>query len=143
MGFNSVIAVLGGMVLMFFLTELIEPPTVSLLAPQRPATMDAYMAARNEPTAIPGRAAVYAFVGLLAGFMVARLAGEHHLAHAAAAVALQAMMMLRSFAADPAPNPLPLWGRGVLIAAAGAGMLAGAAIRARAARLNPRTEAGQ
>ena len=67
MDIKSVIALLGGMILMFFLIEVVEPPTVALLAAQRPADMESYLAARNEPGVIPGRLAIYGIVGILAG----------------------------------------------------------------------------
>jgi hypothetical protein len=62
-GARSLIALLGGMILMFFLIEAIEPPTVALLASQRPADMESYLAARNEPGVLPGRLAIYAVIG--------------------------------------------------------------------------------
>lgn len=127
---------------MFFLIELLEPPTVALLASQRPADMDSYMAARNEPGVLPGRIAVYGVVGLLAGYMVAKIAGHYEMAHAAAALLLQAYMMLRGFATEPAAVALPYDRRAMLVAAVGIAMLAGAAVRSRAARFSTSTEDG-
>ena len=140
MNIRSVIAVLGGMVIMFFLIELVEPPTVALLASQRPTGMDEYLAARNEPAVLGGRVAVFVVVGLLAGYMVAKIAGEHELAHAGAAFALQAFLMFRGFAADPSAPLLPWWILGGLVLVTGAAILTGAAIRARAAKLAPTQE---
>ena len=140
MDIKSVIALLGGMILMFFLTEVVEPPTVALLAAQRPTDMESYLAARNEPGVIPGRLAICGIIGILAGYMVAKIAGQHEMAHAAAAFLLQAFMMLRALAADPAPLALPWGTRALLVAVTGTGMLMGAAVRARAARVSPSTE---
>ena len=139
-GVRSLIAVLGAMILMFFLIELVEPPTVALLAAQRPADMETYLAARNEPGVLPGRMAVYGVIGILAGYVVARIAGQYEMAHAGAAFLLQAFMMLRAFAADPAAVALPTGARVLLVAVTGAGMLLGAAVRGRAARFDSSTE---
>ena len=140
MSVRSVIAVLGGMIIMFFLVEAIEPPTVALLAAHRPAGMDDYLAARTEPAVLAGRAAVFAVTGLLAGYMVAKIAGEYELAHAGVAFALQAVLMFRAFAADPAASLLPWWIRAGLVLTTGVAMLLGAAVRARAARFAPTHE---
>jgi hypothetical protein len=141
-GVRSVIALLGGMILVFFLVEALEPPTVALLAPQRPADMDSYLAARNEPGVLPGRLAIYGVVGILAGYMVAKIAGQYEKTHAAAAFLLQAFMMMRGFAADPAAIALPFGTRALLVGVTGVGMMLGAAVRARAARLGSSTEVG-
>lgn len=142
MGLKSVIALLGGMILVFFLVELLEPPTVALLATERPADMDAYLAARNEAGVLPGRIAVYTAVGILAGYIVAKIAGQYEMVHAGAAFALQAFMMLRAFAAEPPAIALPAGARTWLVLFTGLGMLTGAAVRSRAARMGSSTEGG-
>jgi hypothetical protein len=77
---------------------------------------------------------------LLVGYVVAKIAGHYELAHAAASAALQAFMLLRAFAADPAATAAPMGMRIAFVAVTAGAMLAGAAIRARAARLGPPTE---
>jgi hypothetical protein len=140
MATKSVIAVLGGMVLMYFLAELLEPPLVAWLASQRPATMAEFLVVRNEQSVVAGRLALTGFTGLLTGYTVGKIAGHHEVAHAGASAALHAFVLLRAFAAAPATAPLPVSTRVAFVAVAVAAMLAGAAIRARAARALAHTE---
>jgi hypothetical protein len=137
---KSVIAVLGGMVLMYFLAEILEPPLVAWLASQRPASMDEYLIVRNTQQVLFGRLILTAVTGVLVGYVVAKIAGQHELAHAAAAAALQSLMLLRAFAADPPAAAVPFATRTAFVVVTAAAMLAGAAIRARAARLTAPTE---
>ena len=140
MSVRSVIAVLGGIVLVSFLMEILEPPAVAWLAAQRPADMDAYLAARTEPAVLWARGGLYVFVGILAGYMVAKIAGAYEMAHALVAALMQCVIMFNSFSADPAGAAIPLAVRIGLTAATGAAIMAGAAIRARAAGLTPDNE---
>jgi hypothetical protein len=140
MDIKSVIAVLGGMVLVYFLGGILEGPLVGWLGSERPTTMEQLMAVRNEPAVLAGRIAVAGAVGLLAGYVVAKIAGGHELAHAAVSAALQAFMLLRAFAADPPAAAAPMGMRMAMVAVTAGAMIAGAAIRARAARLAPPTE---
>jgi hypothetical protein len=139
---RSVIAVLGAIVIIFFLSDVLEVPTVALLAPSRPANMDEYMAARVEPSVVAGRAAIGLVTGLLAGYLVAKIAGRSEMRHALVAAALQTLFMLRGFALDPSAASLPAWTRAVLVMVTALGMIGGAAVRARAARFSPTTEVG-
>ena len=140
MSVRSVIAVLGAITVIFFLTEALEVPTIAILAEQRPADMDAYMAARSEPAVLAGRAGIAVMVGLLGGYLAAKVAGQYEMQHALAAVVLQAVMMLRGFAAEPPAAASPLWARLGLVTIVGIAMMVGAAVRARAARLSSSTE---
>jgi hypothetical protein len=98
------------------------------------------IAARNEPPVLLGRLAISGVVGVLAGYLVAKIADQHELAHAAVAALLQAFLFLRAFAADPAPVAVPIAMRAAFILVTAAAMLAGASIRARARRAAAPTE---
>jgi hypothetical protein len=137
---KSVIAVLGGMVLMYFLAEILEPPLVAWLAAQRPASMDEYLAARNAQPVLIGRLMLTGITGILAGYVVAKIAGQYEVAHAAVSAALQSFMLLRAFGADPAGAAASISMRAAFVAVTIAAMLAGAAVRARAARVTGQTE---
>ena len=140
MDVKSVIAVLGGMVLMFFLSEILEPPMVAWLASRRPTSMDEYLVLRNEQHVLIGRLVLAGVTGLLVGYVVAKIAGRYELQHAAASAALQSFMLLRSFAADPPDAAAAPAMRAGFVAVTAAAMLAGAAVRARAARISAQTE---
>jgi hypothetical protein len=134
---RSVIAVLGGLVIISFLSQLLEVPLVRALADASPTNMDEYMTARNHPSMHVAMLIIAALTGLLAGYMVAKIAGGQEMLHAAAAAVLQALLFLRGFAGEQGAAALPAWVHaGVVVVTAGA-MLLGAAVRARAARLTP------
>ena len=138
MDVKSVIAVLGGMVLMYFLAEILEPPLVAWLASERPTSMETYLALRNEQDVLVGRLVLTGLTGVLVGYVVAKIAGHHELPHAAASAMLHSFMLLRAFAADPSAVAAS-W-RVAFVAVTAVAMLAGAAVRARAARLGEQTE---
>jgi hypothetical protein len=137
MGPRSLIAVLGGIVITYFLSGILEGPLVGMVAAERPTNMEELMAARNEPAVVAGRIAIAGFVGLLAGYLVAKIAGEYEVPHAAVAAALQAVILVRGFAADPAAASVALWMHGAHVLVTAGAMIGGALIRARAARVGP------
>ena len=130
MDVRSIIGVLGGVVLVYFLSQILEPPLVMQLAPQRPTNNEELLAAAMAGRVLVGRVILGGFIGLLAGYMAAKIAGQHELAHAGVSAALQAAMRGSS-------DPTATW---PLIAVTALAMLVGASIRARAARFEPPTE---
>ena len=142
MSVRSVIGVLGGIVIISFLTQLLELPLVNLFAPGPITDMNGYLAARNQTSIHVAMLVIAAVTGLLAGYLVAKIAGQYEVPHAAFAALLQALLLVRSYAsADPAAA-LPLWLEIALVMVTVAAMLLGASVRARAARLEPSKEVG-
>jgi hypothetical protein len=139
-GVRSIIAVLGSIVVIFFLSDALEVPTVAMLASTRPADMDAYLLARYEPAVLAGRAGIAAAVGVLGGYLAAKIAGQYEMRHAMVALALQTFVSIRAFEADASAVQVPLWVRLALVSVTSVAMVVGAAVRARAARLTSPTE---
>jgi hypothetical protein len=139
---RSVIAVLGATVLIYFLTGILEGPLVGTLASKRPTNMDELIVLRNEPAVVYGRIVITGFVSLLAGYIAAKIAGEHELAHAGAAALVQTAILFGGFSAEPPATALPYGMRTAFVTITIGAMLAGAAIRARASRLGRSTETG-
>jgi hypothetical protein len=137
---RSVIGVLGGIVIIAVLTQLLELPLVNLLAPAPLTDMAGYMTARNQPSVHVGLLAIAGVVGLLAGYVVAKIAGEYELAHAAVTALLQGGLLIRSFGDKDAAADLPPWVKVGLVAVTTIAMLLGASVRARAARLTASSE---
>jgi len=137
---RSLIAVLGGVVIIYVLGGILEGPLVARLASARPATIEELIVVRNEQAVLVGRLAITGFVGLLAGYVIAKIAGEYELRHAAASAVLQGFIVMRGFATDPGAASVSLEMRLAFVTVAAAAMLAGAAIRARAARIIAQTE---
>jgi hypothetical protein len=137
---RSIIGVLGGIVIISFFTQLLELPLVNVLAPGPITDMNAYLAARNQTAIHVAMLVIAAVTGLLAGYLVAKIAGQYEVQHAAFAAVLQTLLLIRSYAtADPA-TALPLWLEVALVMVTVAAMLLGASVRARAAKLEPSRE---
>ncbi len=140
MSVKSIIAVLGGIVIISFLSQLLEVPLVQALTPEPIENLNAYMAARNQPPIQAALIVIAGVTGVLAGYLVAKIAGEYELLHAGVAAVLQALLLVRGFAAEDAASALPGWVRVALVLVTMAAMLLGATVRARAASLTPSKE---
>ena len=85
---------------------------------------------------------IAAITGVLAGYMVAKIAGQYEMQHAAFAALLQTLLLVRGFAIEDAAAAPPAWVRVALVLVTVPAMLLGAAVRARAARSTPSKEEG-
>ncbi len=137
MSVRSLIGVLGGIVIISFLAQLLELPLVNALAREPIADMNGYLAARNQPPIHVAQLVIAAVTGLLGGYMVAKIAGQYEIQHAAFAAALQTALLIRGFGNEAAAAALPTWVKVGLVAITVPAMLLGASVRARAATLSP------
>jgi hypothetical protein len=133
---RSVIAVLGGIVVISFLTQLLEVPLVNVLASEPIVDMNGYLAARNKPIVHAGLLMIAALTGLLSGYLVAKIAGEYEVRHAVVTAAVQTALLIRGFGDPVAAATLPAWVKVSLVLVTVPAMLLGAVVRARAASLN-------
>jgi hypothetical protein len=133
---RSVIAVLGGIVVISFLTQLLEVPLVNVLASEPIVDMNGYLAARNKPIVHAGLLMIAALTGLLSGYLVAKIAGEYEVRHAVVTAAVQTALLIRGFDDPVAAATLPAWVKVSLVLVTVPAMLLGAVVRARAASLN-------
>jgi hypothetical protein len=139
---RSVIGILGGIVIISFLTQLLEVPLVNVLAPEPITDMNGYLAARNRPPIHLAMLVIAGMTGLLAGYLVAKIAAEYEMQHAAFAALVQSVLLSRGFAADRAAAMLPMWLKVSLVVVTVTAMLLGAAVRAHAAKLTASKEVG-
>jgi hypothetical protein len=137
---KSIIAVLGGIVVISFLSQLLEVPLVQAFAASPIEDLNGYYAARNQPPMQVALVLIAGVTGILAGYLVAKVAGEYELQHAAVAALVQAALLARGFAAEDAAVALPGWVRMAMVVVTMGAMLLGATVRARAARLTPAKE---
>jgi hypothetical protein len=139
---RSIIGILGGIVIISFLTQLLEVPLVNLFAPGPIADMNEYLAARNQTPIHLAMVGIAAVTGLLAGYLVAKIAGQYEMQHAAVAAGVQGLLLVRGYAAADPAAALPAWLEVALIVVMVPAMLLGASVRARAAKLNASNEVG-
>lgn len=140
MSVRSLIGILGGIVIISFLTQLLELPLVNVFAPEPITDMNGYLAARNRPPIHVAMVVIAGMTGLLAGYLVAKIAGQYEMQHAAFAALVQTALLVRGFAAESAAVALPAWVKVALVMMTVSAMLLGASVRARAAKLNPSRE---
>jgi hypothetical protein len=133
---RSVIAVLGGIVLISFLAQLLEIPLVQVLASEPIVDMNGYLAARNKPIVHVGLLMIAGLTGLLSGYLVAKIAGEYEVRHAAVTAAVQTVLLIRGFSDPAATATFPAWVKVSLVLVTVPAMLLGALVRARAASLS-------
>jgi hypothetical protein len=127
---RSVIAVLGGFLLLFVLGQALEWVLVNAAADTPPQTTAAYLAVRNRTGVFGGVLASQLVAALIAGYVAAKVAGVAELAHAAFAVALFAW----SLNTGENAAVTPLWMRAATLTVTAPGMFAAATIRAKARR---------
>jgi hypothetical protein len=139
-GIRSLIAVLGGIVLTSFLAQLLEVPLVQVLASEPIVDMNGYLAARNKPLIHVGLVTIAVVTGLLGGYLVAKIAGQYEVRHAAFTAAVYTALLIRGFGDPAAGASLPAWVKVSLVVVTGPAMLVGAYVRARADSLSQSPE---
>ena len=131
---RSLIAVLGAFGLVSLVTEALEFTLVSAVSGGSITDMAEYLAVRNQPGMLAAKIAYTGVAGILGGYMAAKVAGTREMLHGGLAAAFQTLTLLWGFTAGEFAASLPLWARAAIVAVTGPAMLAGASIRARAAK---------
>lgn len=131
---RSIIAVLGGIGLVSVVVEVLEFTLVNAVAGGTVADMAGYFAVRNRPAMLGAKLVYNSLAALLGGYMTAKVAGTREILHAGAAALLQTAALIWGFTAGEYAGFTPVWMRAALLLLTGPAMIAGAAIRARAAR---------
>jgi hypothetical protein len=97
--------------------------------------MDHYFQVRNRPSILAAGVVYNSIAAVLGGYVVAKIAGVEEMAHARVAAIVQTAALIYGFTVGEYAHFTPVWMRVVLVGLMGPAMLAGASIRARAARL--------
>lgn len=129
---RSFLAVLVGLVLVRLLTQILEQTLVLSFAETAPASLADYIALRNRPGLMTVGLLTHAFVSVMAGYVIGKIASVHDVRHAVVAGAIQLALFLWAFATTDAPLLPPMWARiGLLIVSVPA-LAAGATVHADA-----------
>jgi hypothetical protein len=132
---RSVIAVLGGMLLLFMLSQILELVLVRTAAAAPLQNIEEYMAVRGRSGVLIGLLVSQVVAALLAGYTTAKVAAVAEMAHAALAAALQTILFTWGFTMGENASLTPVWMRIAIVLVTAPAMLAGASVRAKARRL--------
>jgi len=130
---RSVVAVLGGILLISVVVEVLEFTLVSARAGGAIADLEGYFAVRNQPVMLAAKLVYNSLAAVLGGYMIAKVAGTREMLHAAGGAVVQTIAFAWGFTAGEYAAFTPVWMRVALIALTAPAMLVGASIRARAA----------
>jgi hypothetical protein len=137
---RALLAVLVGTGIFRLVVALLETVLVGAAA-NGPVTNEAeYFAVRNRPGMLFAALGYNCVAAFLAGYVVARIAGGREMMLAGLAAAVQTIVLIWAFTAGEYAGYTPVWTRIALVLLIGPAMLAGAAIRARAAKLEAHLE---
>jgi hypothetical protein len=129
---RSLVAVLGGLLMLFALTQVLELVLVRTAAAAPLENMEQYLAVRNRTGVLVGLLASQLVASLLAGYTAAKVAGLAELTHAGIAAALQTALFAWGFTVGESASLSPVWMRVATVVVTAPAMLAGASVRAKA-----------
>jgi len=132
---RSIIAVLGGIGLVSLIVEPLEFTLVNAMAGGQITDMAGYFAVRNQPGILAAKVVYNTLAAVLGGYMTAKIAGVHEMRHAAVAAIVQTAALTWGFTAGEYAAYTPAWVRVTLVLLMGPAMMAGAKIRASAAKV--------
>ena len=130
---RSIIAVLAGLGLTSIVVEVLEFTLVSAVGGGAIPDMAGYFAVRNRPAMLGAALAYTALGGVLGGYLTAKVAADRAMLHTAAAAGAKTLALIWGFTAGEHAGFTPAWMRVALVLLTGLAMMAGGAVRARAA----------
>lgn len=132
---RSLLALLIGMGLFRLVVAVLETVLVGAAA-NGPVTNEAeYFVVRNQPAMLGAALTYHVAAAVLAGYVMAKITGTHEVVLAGVGAAIQTAALIWAFTAGEYAASTPAWTRIVLVVVTGPAMVAGAALRARAATL--------
>lgn len=134
---RSIVAVLGATVIVRWLGQALELGLVMALA--NVDNLEAYFAARNQPTLLAGVVITYVVSGLLAGYVAAKIAGTAEVSHVGLAAIIQVAFSIYESTAGGNPARYPVWVEVALPLTTPPAMIVGALVRAKARMLQETT----
>ena len=129
---RALLAVLVGTGLFRLVVAVLETTLVGAAADTPVRTEVEYFAVRNQPAMLAAAVGYNCVAAVLAGYVLARIAGAREIMLATLAAAVQTTALIWAFTAGDYAAFTPAWTRVVLVAATGPAMIGGAAIRVAA-----------
>lgn len=131
--FRSAVAILAGLGVIALVTELLETTLVYAVAGGQVSDLSAYFAIRNQPGILGAKLVYSTLAAILGGFVTAKVSGRQEMRHATVTATIKTLALIWGFTADEYAAFTPAWMRVALVLLTPPGIMAGAAIRARAA----------
>ena len=131
---RSVVAILAGMGLVSILADLLEFALINAVSGGAVTDMAGYFAVRNRPVMLGAQLGYNSIAAVLGGYLTARVAGSREMLHGGVAALAKMAVLVWGFTAGEYAEFTPVWMRIALVLVTGPAMIAGASIRARAAR---------
>lgn len=132
---RSILAVAFGILMFGLLDQFLETTLVGAVAGAKVANADTYFAIRNEPLVLGGKIVYTALIGLLAGYMTAKIAAREEMPHTFITAVAIAGQYLWAYTQTEFAQYTPAWVKVAVPFIAGAAILFGGWIRSRAAQL--------
>lgn len=134
---RSLLAIILGTGVISLLVEPLEFTLVNAAASGPIADMAGYFAVRNQPGILTAKLVYTTAAALLGGYLAAKIAGRAEVAHAGFAAAVQTVALIWGATTSEYASFTPSWVWIALVVLTGPAMIAGGAIRARAAHMVP------
>jgi hypothetical protein len=131
---RSIVAVMAGLGSVSILVELLEVALVSAVAGGTVTDMASYFAVKNRPLMLGAQLGYNSIAAVLGGYVAAKVAGTREMLHGGVTALLKTAALAWGFTLGDYAGFTPAWMRIMLVLVTGPAMLAGASIRARAAR---------
>lgn len=133
---RSATAVLAGIGVIAVVIRALELTLMNSLAPAPITSAADYFALQNQPMVLAAKLGYTAGAALLGGYIAAKVALGREIAHGVAVAVIETAMLTWGFTQGELASYIPAWMRAALMMVTASSVVAGAAIRARAARLS-------
>jgi hypothetical protein len=130
---RSLLGLLIGIGLYRLVTAVLETVLVGAAANGPVASEAAYFAVRNQPAMLAAALGYNAAAAFLAGYVMTKVSGARDVMLGGVGAAVQTAALIWGFTAGEYAAYTPVWTRIALVMIVGPAMVAGAAVRARAA----------
>jgi hypothetical protein len=139
---RSVLAIFGGLGVTLFTTQALEAVIVRAAGGDAVQDLESFLVAAAQPSMLAAKLVYSALMSVVGGYLAARVARTAPMAHGVFAAGLLATANISGYATDDMAGYTPVAARAALVVVMSGAVVAGAAIRARAAALGAEEERG-
>ena len=132
---RSVLAVFGGLGVILFTTQALETVLVRASAGDALQDLEGFLVAANQPGMLAAKLVYSGLMGVLGGYLVAKVAATAPMAHAVFAAGLLAAANISGYMTDELATFTPVAVRAALVVVMSGALLVGATVRAKAGAL--------